>query len=127
MEFAIGAASDWKLGGGGAHAPALEPLGLETSALHPKFPSFDWEGAQQCFILCDQTTGDLKSHHLQARVTLTALSVPPTHTATFSYSNQDILWLQKPLPEGGGVPLRPRSALQTALTRASNMVLKGSV
>ena len=29
------------------------------------------------FILRDQTTGDLKSHHLQARVTLTALSVPP--------------------------------------------------
>ena len=29
------------------------------------------------FILRDQTTEDLKSHHLQARVTLTALSVPP--------------------------------------------------
>ena len=47
---------------------------------HPKFPSFfvwDSEGAQKCFILRDQTTGDLKSHHLQARATLTALSVPP--------------------------------------------------
>ena len=46
---------------------------------HPKFPSFvwGWEGAQQCYILRDQTTGDLKSHHLQAQVTLTALSVPP--------------------------------------------------
>ena len=46
---------------------------------HPKFPSFvwDWEGAQKCFIPRDQTTGDLKSHHLQAPVTLTALSVPP--------------------------------------------------
>ena len=47
----------------------------------PKFPSFFvWdskEGAQKCFILCDQTTGDLKYHHLQARITLTALSVPP--------------------------------------------------
>ena len=41
-------------GGGGAHTPA-----------------------QKCFILHDQTRGDLKSHHLQARVTLTALSVPP--------------------------------------------------
>ena len=29
-------------------------------------------GAQTCFILCDQITGDL-----QARVTLTAQSVPP--------------------------------------------------
>ena len=46
---------------------------------HPKFPSFawDWEGAQKCFIPRDQTTGDLKSHHLQTPVTLTALSVPP--------------------------------------------------
>ena len=45
---------------------------------HPKFSSFvwDWEGAQKCFILRDQTTGDLISHHLQAQVTLTALSVP---------------------------------------------------
>ena len=46
---------------------------------HPKFPNFVWdlEGAQKCFIPRDQTTGDLKSHHLQAPVTLTALSVPP--------------------------------------------------
>ena len=46
---------------------------------HPKFPSFvwDWEGAQKCFILRDQTTGDLKFHHLQACATLTAKSVPP--------------------------------------------------
>ena len=46
---------------------------------HPKFPSFvgDWEGAQKCFIPRDQTTKDVKSHHLQAPVTLTALSVPP--------------------------------------------------
>ena len=45
----------------------------------PKFPSliWDWEVAQKCFILSDQTTGDLKSHHLQALATLTAMSVPP--------------------------------------------------
>ena len=42
-----------------------------------EFLVWDWEGAQKCFIHHDQTTGDLKSHHLQARVTLTALSVPP--------------------------------------------------
>ena len=48
-------------------------------APQPKFPSFvwDWEGAQKYFILHDQTTGDLKSHHLQARVTFKALSLPP--------------------------------------------------
>ena len=50
---------------------------------HPKFPSFclGLGEAQKCFILRNQTTGDLKSHHLQARVTLevtlTAVSVPP--------------------------------------------------
>ena len=50
---------------------------------HPNTPQIsvfivlDWEGAQKCFILRDQTTGDLKSPHLQGRVTLTALSVPP--------------------------------------------------
>ena len=73
-------------GGGGGHT--LQPHSLGTgdkcpTPTHPKFPFFlfvlDWEGAQ-VFILRDQTTGDLKSHHLQARVTLTALSVPPrTH------------------------------------------------
>ena len=36
-------------------------------------------GAQKYFILRDQTTGDLKSNHLQALVTLTALSVPHGH------------------------------------------------
>ena len=47
--------------------------------IHPKFPSFvwDWEGAKKCFILRDQTPGYLKSHHLQAWTTLTAMSVPP--------------------------------------------------
>ena len=52
------------------------------SAPPPTTPNFrvfvwDWEEAQKCFILRDQTTGDFKSHHLQARVTLTALSVLP--------------------------------------------------
>ena len=34
-------------------------------------------GGTKCFILRDQTTGDLKSHHLQTRATLAAMSVPP--------------------------------------------------
>ena len=50
----------------------------KISAPHPpqisEFFVWDSEGAQKCFILRDQTTGDLKSHHLQARATLTALS-----------------------------------------------------
>ena len=83
MRFAMEASTEWKIGGGGVHT--LQPHSLGTgdkcpTPTHPKFPFFfvlDWEGAQKCFILRDQTTGDLKSHHLQARVTLTALSVPP--------------------------------------------------
>ena len=48
-------------------------LGLGMSA-PPCFRVLFWR-AQQCSILRNQTTGDLKSHYLQARVT--ALSVPP--------------------------------------------------
>ena len=71
---------DW--GGGGCTNSSPTALGLGISAPSQHTPNFrffvlDWEGAQKCFILRDQTTGDLKSHHLQARVTLTALSVPP--------------------------------------------------
>ena len=71
---------DW--GGGGCTHSSPTALGLGISAPPQHTPNFcffvlDWEGAQKCFILRDQTTGDLKSHHLQARVTLTALSVPP--------------------------------------------------
>ena len=70
------------VGGGGTHSSSTS-LGLGISAPPPQHtPIFrvfvwGWEGAQKCFILGDQTTGDLKSHRLQARVTLTALSVPP--------------------------------------------------
>ena len=68
-------------GGGGTHSsPTALGLGISAPPQHtPNFLFFvlDWEGAQKCFILRDQTTGDLKSHHLQARVTLKALSVPP--------------------------------------------------
>ena len=65
---------------GGGHT--LQPHSLNWDwgcASQSKFQSFvwDWEGAQKCFILHDQTTGDLKSHHLQARVTLKALPLPP--------------------------------------------------
>ena len=67
-------------GGGGSHSnPTALGLGISAPPTNPKFLSFvwDWEGAQECFILCDQTTGDIKFHHLQARAALTAMSVPP--------------------------------------------------
>ena len=65
------ASTDWKMGGGGGQA--LQPLPPQISEI--LFGT--GRRAQKCYILRDQTTGDLKSHHLQARVTLTALSVPP--------------------------------------------------
>ena len=66
--------------GGNHSSPTALGLGISAPCTHLKFQRFffcgggDWEGAQKCFILRDQTTGDLKSHHLQARVTCTALS-----------------------------------------------------
>ena len=68
---------------------------------------------QQCCISRDQTTGDLKSHHLQAGVT--ALSVPPPHTHTLffqQYMKKVVFFLRALLASSGGgggghVPLRP--------------------
>ena len=79
MGFAMEASTEWQMEG--AHTPVPQPWGWGKCP-HPNTPQFSeffvwgWEGAQKCFILGDQTTGDLKTHHLQARVTLTALSVP---------------------------------------------------
>ena len=47
------------------HPPQISEFGLGLG------------GAQKCFILSNQTTGDLKSHHLQALATLTAMPAPP--------------------------------------------------
>ena len=83
MGFAMEAWTEWKMGGGGGHTLQPHNLGTGDKGPSPNIPQFskffvwDWEGAQKCFIHGDQTTGDLKSHHLQAQVTLTALCVPP--------------------------------------------------
>ena len=59
----------------GAHLGHLSyRFGLGISAPPPCFRVL-FGKVQQCCISRDQTTGDLKSHHLQAGVT--ALSVPP--------------------------------------------------
>ena len=60
--------------GGGAKHSSPTALWLGIGVRHsPKISEFclGLGGAQKCFILRDQTKGDLKSHHLQARVTLT--------------------------------------------------------
>ena len=67
----MGATTEWKMGGG----HTLQPHSLGTGNKCPNHPNF--KGAQKCFIFHDKTTGDLKSHHLQALVTLAALSVSP--------------------------------------------------
>ena len=84
MGFAMEASTEWRIGGTHSRPTALI-LGISAPPPppHTHIPIiselfvWDWEGAQKCFILRDQTTVDLKSYHLQARVTLTALSVPP--------------------------------------------------
>ena len=65
-------------GGGGVHSTLQShSLGISPSPHPPQISSFVWDWEEpQVLILHDQTTGDLKSHHLQAWVTLTALSVP---------------------------------------------------
>ena len=77
--------------GGTRSSPTALGLGISAPPppTNPKFPSldWDWEGAQKCFILLDQTTGDLKSHHLQAWATLTAMSVPPRPPGGWGYSH----------------------------------------
>ena len=75
---------------GGAHS-SPRALGLGISAPHPpqisEFFVWDWEGAQKCFILRDQTTGEL-----------TFTSPGQTHspvcapTASFSFSRV-VMWV----------------------------------
>ena len=81
------AKTEWKMGGvwGGAHSsPTALELGISAPSNHPKFPEFclGLGGGTKEFILHDQTTGDLKSNHLQAQATLTALSVLPPFLST---------------------------------------------
>ena len=64
MGFATEASTEWKMGGGGGTHPSATALGLRISAPPLPTPNFrdfvwDWEGAQKCFILRDQTTGNL--------------------------------------------------------------------
>ena len=64
MGFATEASTEWKMGGG--HTPQRHSLGTANKCPPPPLPTpnfrdfvWDWEGAQKCFILRDQTTGDL--------------------------------------------------------------------
>ena len=76
MEFEMQATIEWKRGHIWDILATVQPhsFGLGISA--PPCFRVLFGKVQQCCISHDQTTGDLKSHHLQAGVT--ALSVPPS-------------------------------------------------
>ena len=66
--------------GGGTHSsPAASGLGISAPANTPQFSEFclGLGGGTKVFYPRRPDSGDFKSHHLQARVTLTALSMPP--------------------------------------------------
>ena len=74
-------------GDGGTHSSPTA-MGLGIKAPQPKFPSFvwDWEGAQKCFILRDQTTG-LRSFKIPSFTSPSHTHSPVcAPTATFSFS-----------------------------------------
>ena len=75
MGFAMQATTEWKRGHIWDILATVQPHSLGTGDKCP-IPCFRvlFGNVQQCSILRDKTTGDLKSHHLQAGVT--ALSVP---------------------------------------------------
>ena len=98
MGFEMETKMEWGMGGGGGGGgihSSPTALGLGMSAhpppTNPKFPSlvWNWEGAQKCFIHPDQTTGDFKSHHLQAWATLTVMFVPPFFLQNCGYQCYD--------------------------------------
>ena len=73
--------TEWKRGHIWDILATIQPHSLGTGDKCPLPHCFRvlFGKVQQCSILRDQTTGDLKSHHLQAGVT--ALSVPPPFSA----------------------------------------------
>ena len=117
-------------GGGGGTLSSPTSFGLGISAPTPNFRVLFGTGRGHSSILSseDQTKGDLKANHLQAWVTLTALSAPPP-TATFFgvsplcitvytrniiYCAEIFLWHSRPL-RGGGAAEPPPPPLDPAL------------
>ena len=71
------AKTEWKIGGGVTHSSPTAPHPLTQIS---EFGLGLGEGTKVFFLTFrDQTTGDLKSYHLQAGATLTAMTVPHGH------------------------------------------------
>ena len=76
MGFAMEAKTEWKMGkgGGGTHSsPTAFCLGI-SAPHHPEF-CLGMGGDTKVFYHHRSDYGRFKSHHLQAQITLTALSV----------------------------------------------------
>ena len=82
MEFAMQATTEWKRGHIWDILATVQPYSFGLGISVPPCFRVLFGKVQQCCISRDQTTGDLKSHHLQAGVT--ALSVPPPPPFSFS-------------------------------------------
>ena len=94
----------------GGREHTCHSLGTGDKFTHPKFPSFvwDWEGKQQCFSSPTRLQEILKSHHLQARVTLAALCVPtPTPMSTFFSAVISFFYCTHRFWRGARVPYPP--------------------
>ena len=109
------ATTEWKRGHIWDILATVQPHSLGTGdKCSPQLVSeFCFGKVQQCSILRDPTTGDLKSHHLQAGVT--ALSVPPPPFLSAVHEKKFVfvcfLGHSWPLRGGGGgggqAPLSP--------------------
>ena len=127
MGFAMQVTTEWKRGHFWDILATFQPHSLGTGDKCPP-PCFRvlFGNVQQCSILRDQTTEDLKSHHLQAGVT--ALSVPPP----FLSAVHDFLDFLRALTAssgggGGHVPLRPRLGSGTGVTYTNQDIVTATV
>ena len=98
--------TEWKRGHIWDILAIVQPHSLGTGDKCPPCFRVLFGKVQQCSILRDQTTGDLKSHHLQTGVT--ALSVPPPPFLSAVYEKKVFCVFLRALmasSAGGHVPL----------------------
>ena len=108
------ATTEWKRGHIWNILNTVQPhsFGLGISAPTPCFRVL-FGKVEQCCISCDQTTGDFKSHHLQAGVS--HLCPPPPPFLSAVHEKSFFFFLRALMTSSGGhVPLRPPLGSGTA-------------
>ena len=110
MGFAMQATIEWKRGHTWDILATIQSNSLAAGDNSPP-PCFRvlFGRVQQCSILRDQTTGDLKSHHLQGHSSVCA-PPPPQHTHIYfqQYMTEKSVFLRTLMASSGGhVPLSP--------------------